>query len=122
VPPGRRWQPERALGAIPDVTIHGAGAPRVGGTINAGFAGARGESIVMALDIAGVAASTGAACTSGSIKPSAVLLGVGLDETAARSAVRFSLGHATSAADIAHVTAQLPPIIMRARMQRPNVR
>lgn len=112
---------ERALGAIPDVTIHGATAPRVGGTINAGFAGARGESIVMALDIAGMAASTGAACTSGSIKPSAVLLGVGLDETAARSAVRFSLGHATSAAEIAHVTAQLPPIIMRARMQRSKV-
>ncbi len=110
---------ERALRTIPDVAIHGADALRVGGTINVGFAGARGESIVMALDVAGVAASTGAACTSGSVKPSAVLLGIGLDPAAARSAVRFSLGHATTAMDIAQVAAQLPPIVLRARMQRP---
>lgn len=110
---------ERELGALSDVSIHGVNAPRVGGTINVGFGGARGDSIVMALDIAGIAASTGAACTSGSVKPSAVLLGVGLDQTAARSAVRFSLGHATSAADIANVLAQLPTIVQRARRQRP---
>ncbi|HET9622837.1 MAG TPA: cysteine desulfurase family protein [Kofleriaceae bacterium] len=106
---------EAGVRAIEGVTIHGAGAPRIGGTINAGFAGARGESIVIALDLAGIAASTGAACTSGSVKPSEVLLALGLPEPAARSAVRFSLGPTTTAAEIDAVIAVLPAIVERAR-------
>jgi cysteine desulfurase len=117
------WAAVRALGdqleaglrALPDVRIHGAGAPRVGGTINAGFAGARGESIVIALDLAGVATSTGAACTSGSVQPSPVLLALGLSPAQARSAVRFSLGPSTTAAELAAVLALLPAILERAR-------
>jgi len=103
----------------PAVRIHGAGAPRVGGTINAGFAGTLGESIVVALDLAGVAASTGAACTSGSVQPSPVLLALGLSPAAARSAVRFSLGRSTTAAEIDAVLALLPPIVARARAHAP---
>jgi len=106
---------EAGLVALDGVRIHGAGAPRIGGTINAGFAGARGESIVIALDLAGIAASTGAACTSGSVKPSEVLLALGLPEATARSAVRFSLGRTTTAAEIAAVLAALPAIVHRAR-------
>src|SRR5262249_56189336 len=87
---------EAGLLAIGGVRIHGAGAPRIGGTINAGFAGARGESIVIALDLAGVAVSTGAACTSGSIQPSPVLLALGLSPERASEAVRFSLGPTTT--------------------------
>jgi cysteine desulfurase len=110
---------ERGLLALPGVRIHGAGAPRVGGTVNAGFSGALGESIVVALDLAGVAASTGAACTSGSVQPSPVLLALGLPPHEARSAVRFSLGRSTTAAEIDAVLALLPPIVARARAHAP---
>jgi cysteine desulfurase len=109
---------EAGLAAIPGVRIHGAGAPRIGGTINAGFAGARGESIVIALDLAGIAVSTGAACTSGSIQPSPVLLGLGLLPDQAAEAVRFSLGRTTTADEIDAVLARLPAIVERARAHR----
>jgi cysteine desulfurase len=109
---------EAGLRAIPGVRIHGAGAPRVGGTVNAGFAGARGESIVIALDLAGIAASTGAACTSGSVQPSPVLLGLGLLPDQAREAVRFSLGRTTTADEIDAVLDRLPAIVARARAHR----
>ena len=120
------WPAVRALGerleaglrGLSGVRVHGAGAPRIGGTINAGFAGARGESIVIALDLAGIAASTGAACTSGSIQPSPVLLGLGLLPDQALEAVRFSLGRTTTAAEIDAVLARLPAIVDRARAHR----
>jgi cysteine desulfurase len=106
---------EAGLRTIAGVRIHGAGTPRVGGTVNAGFAGARGESIVIALDLAGIAASTGAACTSGSVQPSPVLLGLGLSPDEARAAVRFSLGRSTTAGEIDAVLERLPAIVARAR-------
>lgn len=95
--------------------VHGAGAPRLGNTINAAFPGARGESIVIALDLAGVATSTGAACTSGSVKPSPVLLAIGLPPEQAREAVRFSLGPENTDAEVDHVLAIVPAIVARAR-------
>jgi cysteine desulfurase len=101
----------RRLGAH----IHGEGAPRVGGTINAGFPGVLGESIVIALDLAGVATSTGAACTSGTVAPSPVLLALGLDEREARRAVRFSLGRTTTRDEIDRVLELLPGILDTAR-------
>ena len=106
---------EAGLRALPGVRIHGASAARIGGTINAGFAGARGESIVIALDLAGIAASTGAACTSGSVQPSPVLIGLGQSPDQAREAVRFSLGRTTTAAEIDVVLDRLPAIVARAR-------
>lgn len=104
----------RALGA----RIHGDDRERVGGTINAAFPGALGESIVMALDLAGIAVSTGAACTSGSIQPSAVLLGLGYSADEAREGVRFSLGRTTEEAEIDAVIQALPDIVERARRHR----
>jgi cysteine desulfurase len=101
----------RALGA----RIHGAGATRVGGTVNVAWPGALGESVVMALDLAGVAASTGAACSSGSILPSPVLRAMGLSEAAAREAVRLSLGRLTSEAEVHEVLRLFPQIVARAR-------
>jgi cysteine desulfurase len=106
---------EAGLVALGDVRIHGADAPRIGGTINAGFAGALGESIVIALDLAGISASTGAACTSGSVQASPVLLALGLPADQAKEAVRFSLGRTTTADEIDEVLARLPPILARAR-------
>jgi len=104
------------LGAV----IHGAGAPRVGGTINAGFPGVLGESVVIALDVDGVAASTGAACTSGTIAPSAVLLALGLPARIAREAVRFSLGRDHTRAELDHVLELLPRILDTARRAAPG--
>jgi len=101
----------RGLGA----RIHGAGAPRVGNTVNAGFAGAPGEVVVAALDLAGVAVSTGAACTSGTVAPSPVLLALGLDPRAAAEAVRFSLGPGNTADEVHRVLELLPDIVARAR-------
>jgi cysteine desulfurase len=104
----------RAIGA----RIHGDDRPRVGGTINAAWSGALGESIVMALDLAGISVSTGAACTSGSIQPSAVLLGLGLTPDQAREGVRFSLGRTTTDAEIDEVIRTLPDVVERARRHR----
>jgi cysteine desulfurase len=120
------WEPVRALGdrlataivAMTDARLHADHATSVGGTINAGWSGARGESIVMALDIAGISVSTGAACTSGSIQPSAVLLALGYSEAQAREAVRFSLGRTTEAAEIDAVIRALPDVVERARRHR----
>ncbi len=111
-------QLERAVAALPGTRIHGLGTPRIGGTINAGFSGARGESIVIALDLAGIAVSTGAACTSGSIQPSAVLVALGQSVDLAREAVRFSLGRSTRQAEIERVAALLPEIVERCRRHR----
>ena len=103
---------------IADVRIHEADHVRMIGTTNAGFAAARGESIVVALDLAGIAVSTGAACTSGSVQPSAVLLGLGYTPDEAREAVRFSLGRTTTREEIDRVLEVLPPIVERARRHR----
>ena len=98
--------------------VHGQESARVGGIINVGFVGALGESIVMALDIVGISVSTGSACTSGSVQPSAVLLGLGLPADQAREAVRFSLGRTTTEDEIKQVLAVLPGIVERARRHR----
>lgn len=97
------------------VTIHGANAPRIGGTINAGFDGTTGEAVVIALDLAGVSASTGAACSSGSTQPSPVLLALGLTRDQALRAVRFSLGRSTTVEELDTVLGLLPRILERAR-------
>ncbi|HRC55846.1 MAG TPA: aminotransferase class V-fold PLP-dependent enzyme, partial [Kofleriaceae bacterium] len=101
----------RAQGA----RVHGALAPRLPSTVNVAFDGAPGESIVMALDLVGVAASTGAACSSGSVQPSPVLLALGLPAAAAREAVRFSLGPGVTAQDVQTVLSLLPDIVARVR-------
>ena len=108
---------ERGLLALGGVRIHG-GPHRVGGTVNAGFARALGQDLVMALDLAGVAVSTGAACTSGSVQPSPVLLALGYSPDQAREAVRFSLGRTTAADEIDEVLRLLPEIVERARRHR----
>lgn len=109
---------EQGLLALDRVRVHGSEAPRVGNTVNAGFAGALGESVVAALDLEGIAASTGAACTSGSVAPSPVLLALGMPEERAVEAVRFSLGRDSSADHVRVLLEVLPPILARARMFR----
>jgi cysteine desulfurase len=84
-------------------------------TLSVAFEGADGETLLMALDLAGVSVSSGSACTAGSLDPSHVLLAMGLDDTTARSTVRFSIGWSTTVDDIDGAIARLPPLVDRAR-------
>jgi cysteine desulfurase len=84
----------------PDVVIHGERAPRLPNTVNASFPGARSDSLLMALDARGVAASAGSACSSGAVEPSPVLIAMGVPEDLAVCALRFSFGHTTTADEI----------------------
>ncbi len=87
--------------ALPDIVIHGAQAPRLPNTVNVSFPGARADHMLLALDARGVAASAGAACASGGVEPSPVLTAMGVPRELAICALRFSLGHATHADDVA---------------------
>jgi cysteine desulfurase len=82
-----------------------------------GFSGADGESLVLALDTAGIAVSSGAACTAGSLDPSHVLLAMGLSYENAQSAIRFSVGHDTTRDMIDTVLDRLPSIVQRTLAQ-----
>lgn len=90
-------------------------APRVPNTSNIGFAGVEGELLMINLDLEGVEVSTGAACTSGSIEPSPVILALGVPRAEAATATRFSLGHDNSSSEIDRVVELLPVIIDRVR-------
>jgi len=85
------------------------------GTLDLSFEYVEGEAIILGLDLAGVAVSSGSACTSASPEPSHVLLAMGVEPTSAQGSVRFSLGHENTAADVDYVVETLPPIIERLR-------
>jgi len=106
---------EAACLAIEGARVHGDRAARVGNTTNVGFSGVRGELVVISLDLEGVAASTGAACTSGRVEPSPVIVALGQAPADAAEAVRFSLGRGTRSEDIERVAAILPAIVARVR-------
>ncbi|MBN2477208.1 MAG: cysteine desulfurase [Pirellulales bacterium] len=86
--------------ALPGLVVHGAGARRLPNTSNLAFRGIDGQVLLMALDLAGVACSTGSACASGSVELSPVLLAMGLPQDVAGSSLRFSLGATTTEAEI----------------------
>lgn len=91
---------EARLLRIPGARVHGDSTARAPGTLNVAFAGVEGELLFMNLDLAGIAVSTGAACSSGSPEPSAVLLALGLERRQALEAIRISLGPQSSAAEL----------------------
>jgi cysteine desulfurase len=108
---------EAAVAESLDVTVNGACARRVPNTANLTFHGADGEGIVIALDLTGVAVSTGSACSSGRVEPSPVLLAMGLSADDARATVRFSLSRFTTAEEIERVAELLQQLVPRCLKQ-----
>ncbi len=100
---------------IPSAHVNAARAERIPSITNVSFQGVEGESLLLALDTEGVAASSGAACASGSVDPSHVLLAMGLSHEAAQTSVRFSLGRFTTAEEIDRVLGILPGLVERLR-------
>lgn len=88
------------LARIPDSHVNGAQAACTPNTCNMAFSGIEGEALVIALDLRGLACSTGAACSSGAVEPSHVLTAIGLSPSEARASIRFSLGRHTTEAEI----------------------
>lgn len=91
---------ERIVARVPSAVVIGQSSQRLPNTSNIAFAGLDRQALVMALDMAGVACSSGSACASGSSEPSPVLLAMGLEKTLVDGSVRFSLGALTTAAEI----------------------
>jgi cysteine desulfurase len=103
------------LGAMEDVGVNGMGAPRVPNTTNLWFDHIEGEALVIALDLKGLAVSSGAACSSGAIEPSHVLLAMGLPHQRARASIRISLGKQTTNDDIDFAIQVIPETVARLR-------
>jgi cysteine desulfurase len=112
---------EAAAEAIAGARVAGRNAPRVCNTLNVAFEGCDGETLLTALDLAGVAVSTGSACSSGTHEPSPVLLAMGYPEPLAGAAIRFSLWRGTTSAQIDEVCRLLPGVVDRCRA-RPDRR
>jgi len=108
------------LAHVEDVTVNGQGAARVPNTTNLRFNHIEGESLVIALDLKGLAVSTGAACSSGAIEPSHVLIAMGLRPDQARASIRFSLGKQTTDADIDVALSLVPESVARLRELSPT--
>ncbi|HBV88984.1 MAG TPA: cysteine desulfurase NifS [Desulfosporosinus sp.] len=108
------------LERIDFVKVNGPlGEKRLPNNVNVSIRYVEGESLLLSLDMLGIAASSGSACTSGSLDPSHVLLGMGLIHEIAHGSLRFSLGRQNTEEDIDYVLEQLPKIVERLRMMSP---
>jgi cysteine desulfurase len=118
---GLRDRLERGLlYRVPHSWVNGARAPRVPNTSNLTFPFIEGEAMVIALDLKGIACSTGAACSSGAVEPSHVLMALGLAPEDARATLRLSLGHQTTEEEIDFALETIPPVIERLRQLSPT--
>lgn len=109
----------RELLKIPYSRLNGCLDRRLPGNANIGFEFIEGESILMMLDMVGICASTGSACSSASLDPSHVLLAIGVPHERAHGSVRLSISHETTDEDIDYIIEQLPPIVDRLRALSP---
>ena len=100
---------------IPDVMVHGRAAPRAAHILNVSVPGTDSESLLMALDLAGVACSSGSACQSGNVNPSHVLTAMGVPRDLASAAIRMSLGALTTDETVTRVAELFPALITKAR-------
>ena len=108
------------LARVEGAFVNGDPAHRQPNTLNMRFEGVKGEALVMALDLEGVACSTGSACSSGSIEPSHVLAAIGLSCDQARSSIRLSLGRYNTEADVGQALEVLPQVVERLRALSPR--
>src|ERR1051326_8644063 len=100
--------------------VNGCGAPRVPNTTNIYFDHIEGEALVISLDLKGLAVSSGAACSSGAIEPSHVLIAMGLPYPRARASIRVSLGKQTQEPDINFALEVIPEAVGRLREISPS--
>ncbi|MGZ8737486.1 MAG: cysteine desulfurase family protein [Nocardioides sp.] len=109
----------RVVERIPDAAVNGdpecSAEHRLPGNAHLTFPGCEGDSLLMLLDARGIACSTGSACSAGVPQPSHVLLAMGRDDVKARSSLRFSLGHTSTAADVDALVEAIGPVVERAR-------
>ena len=108
------------LARIPGASANAAGAPRTPNTSNITFPGLEGEALLIALDLKGLAVSTGAACSSGAVEPSHVLIAIGLSPENARASLRFSLGRHTTPAEIDFALHVVPAAVTQLRAISPT--
>ena len=113
----RLWR--GTVARVPEVRLNGHPERRLPGTLNLSFRGVDAESLLLALDLKGIGASAGSACTSGSLEPSYVLTAMGVPTEWSLGAVRCSLGRATTEADIDYVLGVLGPAVARIRALSP---
>jgi cysteine desulfurase len=106
---------DTVINALENAGVNGLGAPRVPNTTNFWFDHIEGEALVIALDLKGLAVSSGAACSSGAIEPSHVLLAMGLPHQRARASIRVSLGKQTTQDDIDFAVKVIPETVGRLR-------
>ena len=108
---------ERGLAAqVPGFSVNGASAPRVAGILHCTFDDVEAETLLVALDQQGVMAASGSACSSGAVDPSHVLLAMGMPRERALSSVRFSLGYASTRADVDAALAIVPEVVAKLRV------
>jgi cysteine desulfurase len=112
----------KILATCPDCMVNGDIEHRLPNTLNVSFEYIEGESILMMLDRFGICASSGSACTSGSLEPSHVLRAMGVPFTAAHGSIRFSLSRYNTEKEVDFVAEQLPPIVNRLRQLSPFVK
>lgn len=110
---------KKLMESIPDVVLHGDLDRRIPNTLNLSFKGVEGESIILSLDMKGVAVASGSACTSGTLEPSHVLSAMGVDPAIAQGAIRFSFGRDNAMQDVEYVAGILPEIVQRLRSMSP---
>ncbi len=110
------------LESVPDTRANAADAPRTPNTSNITFSGIDGEALLIALDLQGLACSTGAACSSGAVAPSHVLTAIGLPAVDSRASIRFSLGRNTTATEIDAALKIVPAAVARLRGLSPAYR
>ena len=111
---------EDVLARIPGSARNGAEAERTPNTVNLSFPGVEGETLIIALDLKGCAVSTGAACSSGTVEPSHVLIAMGLSPQQVQGSIRVSLGRYTTAEEIAYFVDVLESVVESIRNHTPS--
>ena len=105
----------RLQAAVPDLVRHALGGPHAPHILSVSVPGAEAEALLMHLDLQGVCGSSGSACTTGTVEPSHVMTAMGIPRELALGTLRFSLGHESTAADVARVAEVFPAVVAKVR-------